>query len=165
MNIAVVNTGGTFNKRYNPISGKLEVPADNKALKQILDACHNSDFELKTVVSKDSLDITHRDREFIKQSILACESDNVIVIHGTDTMHGTAEFLSQSNIDKTIVLTGAMVPISIQKVEATLNFSLALGFLNAKVEKGVYIAMHGVVKPYDVLLKDRTIGQFIVQED
>lgn len=165
MNIAVVNTGGTFNKRYNPISGILEVPTDNKALKQILDACHNSDFELKTVVSKDSLDINLRDRELIKQSIQSCESDNVIVIHGTDTMHETAEYLSKWNFNKTIVLTGSMVPMSIQKVEATLNFSLALGFLNAKVENGVYIAMHGVVKPYDILLKDRTIGQFIVQED
>ncbi len=163
MNVTIINTGGTFNKRYNPISGELEVPNDNQALSKILKACHNNDFELKNILAKDSLEMDEDDRVLIKETILQGENENVIIIHGTDTMEITAYFLSQEKLSKKVVLIGSMIPMSIDAVEATLNFSLALGFLNASVQEGIYIAMHGVVKPYEAITKDKTIGQFIVK--
>lgn len=54
-----------------------------------------------------------------------------------------------------------MLPISINKVEATLNFSQALGFLNANIENGIYISMHGSVKNYKKLVKNRELGKFL----
>ena len=63
--------------------------------------------------------------------------------------------------DKTIILTGAMLPISINKVEATLNFSQAIGFWNANIENGIYILMHGSVKNYNNLIKNRELGKFL----
>ncbi|AXH11758.1 asparaginase domain-containing protein [Halarcobacter bivalviorum] len=164
MKVTVINTGGTFNKRYNPIKGQLEVPADNIALDKIIASCHNVEFEIKNIVSKDSLDMIDSDREAICEAIKSSENDKVIIVHGTDTVHLTSELIKQRRINKKIVFTGAMVPMSIDEVEATMNFSQALGFLSADVEDGTYIAMHGVVVDCSKLVKNRELGQFLIQE-
>lgn len=162
MKITVINTGGTFNKRYNPLKGELEVPKDNIALDEIMQSCFNIDFEIKNIISKDSLEITDEDREFLYETIKNSSNENIIIVHGTDTIDITSKFLDDKQLDKKIVLTGAMVPMSIKKVEATLNFAQAIGFLNAQIENGVYISMHGCVINYEKLLKNRQLGQFLV---
>ena len=159
--ITVINTGGTFNKRYNPLSGELEVPKDSLALDEIINYCYNIDFDVLNVISKDSLDMSDADREFILKTIKNCKNENIIIVHGTDTMDLTASFIDENIKDKTIVLTGAMLPISINKIEATLNFASAIGFLNANIKNGIYISMHGSVKNYKKLIKNREIGQFL----
>lgn len=163
MKVTIINTGGTFNKRYNPIKGQLEVPNDNIALDKIISSCHNVEFEIKNIVSKDSLDMTDEDRLLIVQCIKSSKNENIIIIHGTDTVDLTASFLRKEIFDKNIVFTGAMVPMSIDEVEATMNFSQALGFLSAKIENGIYLAMHGVVVDASRLLKDRSEGKFLIQ--
>ena len=157
--ITVINTGGTFNKRYNPLSGELEVPKDSLALDEIISYCYNIDFDVLNVISKDSLDMSDADREFIVKTIKNCKNENIIIVHGTDTMDLTASFIDENIKDKTIVLTGAMLPISINKIEATLNFASAIGFLNANIKNGIYISMHGSVKNYKKLIKNRERGQ------
>ena len=101
------------------------------------------------------------DREFIVKTIKNIKNENIIIVHGTDTMDLTAKYLDEKIKDKTIILTGAMLPISINKIEATLNFSQAIGFLNANIENGIYISMHGSVKNYKKLIKNREIGKFL----
>ena len=113
------------------------------------------------VISKDSLDMSDADREFIVKTIKNCKNENIIIVHGTDTIDLTASFIDENIKDKTIVLTGAMLPISINKIEATLNFASAIGFLNANIKNGIYISMHGSVKNYKKLIKNREIGQFL----
>ncbi|RXJ80559.1 asparaginase domain-containing protein [Arcobacter sp. F2176] len=162
MTITVLNTGGTFNKRYNPIKGELEVPADNVALDKIIKSCHNVTFDIKNLVSKDSLYFTDEDRETILEEVQNSTSDKIIIIHGTDTVDLTSKFFDGKIEGKVIVFTGAMVPMSIDEVEATMNFSQALGFLNAEVKSGIYISMHGVVVEYSRLKKDRSVGQFLI---
>ena len=159
--ITVINTGGTFNKRYNPLTGELEVPKDSLALDEIISYCYNIDFDVLNVISKDSLDMSDADREFIVKTIKNCKNENIIIVHGTDTIDLTASFIDENIKDKTIVLTGAMLPISINKIEATLNFSQAIGFLNANIENGIYISMHGSVKNYKKLVKNRELGKFL----
>ena len=159
--ITVINTGGTFNKRYNPLTGELEVPKDSLALDEIISYCYNIDFDVLNVISKDSLDMSDADREFIVKTIKNCKNENIIIVHGTDTIDLTASFIDENIKNKTIVLTGAMLPISINKIEATLNFSQAIGFLNSNCENGIYISMHGSVKNYKKLIKNREIGQFL----
>ena len=161
MNITVLNTGGTFNKRYNPIKGELEVPSDNIALEKIIKNCHNIDFDIKNIVSKDSLEFTDLDRKTILENIINSVSDKIIIIHGTDTVDLTAKFLDGKVDNKKIVFTGAMIPMSIDEVEATMNFAQALGFLNANIENGIYLSMHGVVLEHSKLKKDRSVGQFL----
>ena len=163
MKITVLNTGGTFNKRYNPLKGELEVPTDNIALDEIIESCFNIDFEIKNVISKDSLEIDNDDRDYLVK-IINESSENIIIVHGTDTIDITAKYLSDRIENKKIVLTGAMVPMSIKKVEATLNFAQAIGFLNASIPNGVYISMHGCVTNYAKLLKNRQLGQFLIEE-
>lgn len=164
MKITVLNTGGTFNKRYNPILGKLEVPSDNIALDKIVKSCVNVDFEIRNIVSKDSLDFTDADREMILENILNSKSDKIIIIHGTDTVDLTSKFIEDKIEGKKIVFTGAMVPMSIDEVEATMNFSQAIGFLNAPIENGIYLSMHGVVVEHSKLKKDRSVGQFLLKD-
>ena len=159
--ITVINTGGTFNKRYNPITGELEVPKDSIALDEIISYCYNIDFDVLNIISKDSLEMSDVDRELIVRTIKNCKNQNIIIVHGTDTIDLTASFIDENIKDKTIVLTGAMLPISINKVEATLNFSQAIGFFNSNCENGIYISMHGSVKNYKKLIKNREIGQFL----
>ena len=159
--ITVINTGGTFNKRYNPITGELEVPKDSLALDEIINYCYNIDFEVLNIISKDSLEMSDVDRELIVKTIKNCKNQNIIIVHGTDTMDLTAKYLDEKIKDKTIILTGAMLPISINKIEATLNFSQAIGFLNSNVKNGIYISMHGSVKNYKNLIKNRELGKFL----
>ena len=159
--ITVINTGGTFNKRYNPIFGELEVPKDSLALDEIISYCYNIDFDVLNIISKDSLEMSDADRELIVRTIKNCKNQNIIIVHGTDTMDLTAKYLDEKIKDKTIVLTGAMLPISINKVEATLNFSQAIGFFNSNCENGIYISMHGSVKNYKKLVKNRELGKFL----
>jgi L-asparaginase len=162
MKITVINTGGTFNKRYNQIKGQLEVPTDNIALDKIIKSCFNVEFDIKNIVSKDSLDFTQEDREEILENIKNSISDKIIIIHGTDTVDITAEFIEKEVENKKIVFTGAMIPMSIDEVEATMNFSQAIGFLNAPIENGIYLSMHGVVSLHSKLKKNRSLGQFLV---
>ena len=163
MKITVLNTGGTFNKRYNPISGQLEVPNDNIALDKIVKFCFNIKFDIKNIVSKDSLDFTQEDRETILENIINSENDKIIIIHGTDTVDLTAKFIEDKIENKKVVFTGAMIPMSIDEVEATMNFSQAIGFLNAPIKNGIYLSMHGSVIEHSKLKKDRSVGQFLVK--
>ena len=162
MKITVLNTGGTFNKRYNPIKGQLEVPTDNIALDKIVKSCHNVEFDIKNIVSKDSLEFTQEDRETILENILNSKNDKIIIIHGTDTVDLTSKFIEDKIAGKKIIFTGAMVPMSIDEVEATMNFSQAIGFLNAPIEDGIYLSMHGVVVSASKLVKNRELGQFLI---
>ena len=164
MKITVLNTGGTFNKRYNPIKGQLEVPTDNIALDKIVKSCHNVEFDIKNIVSKDSLEFTQEDRETILENILNSKNDKIIIIHGTDTVDLTSKFIEDKIAGKKVVFTGAMVPMSIDEVEATMYFSQAIGFLNAPIENGIYLSMHGVVIDHSKLKKDKSIGQFLLKD-
>lgn len=164
MKITVINTGGTFNKKYNPLKGILEVPCNNEALDNIISVCHNIEFDIKNIVSKDSLDMTDVDRQSICDAVIKSENDKIIIIHGTDTIDLTSQFLRNQIFNKQIVFTGAMIPMSIDKVEATMNFSQALGFLSADIKNGIYLAMHGVVVDASKLIKDKTLGKFLIKQ-
>ncbi len=158
----ILNCGGTFNKRYNPILGELEVPYDNYAIESILDSVHLDDYDLAGVLYKDSLDMDLNDRKMIASIIMESHDDTFIIIHGTDTMNVTAEFLSEIFDDRKIILTGAMKPFEIDKVEATLNFGMALGFSKAKIDFGVYICMSGHVELSSNIAKNKKLGIFEV---
>jgi len=156
----ILNTGGTFNKRYNPISGLLEVPYDNHAVETVLQALHVSSEALAGVVYKDSLDMDANDRKMIASIILESQERDVVIVHGTDTMHLTATVLAGVIENRRIVITGAMVPWSIDPVEASANLAMALGFLQGASENGVYICMSGMVAPHDQIMKNRSKGVF-----
>ncbi len=158
--ILIINTGGTFNKRYNPLKGELQVPKDSKALDAVLKYFYNLKYKLVNIIHKDSLDMSDDDRQELARLIENSSQSKILIIHGTDTMDKTAQFLDGRVKDKCIVLTGAMVPFSIDSIEATTNISTAIGYLLNSKENGVCIAMHGLVDIHDKIFKNRKIGIF-----
>ncbi len=156
----ILNTGGTFNKRYNPLTGALDVPYDNHAVEAVLQALHVSSEALAGVVYKDSLDMDANDRKMIASIILESHERDVVIVHGTDTMHLTATVLAGVIENRRIVITGAMVPWSIDPVEASANLAMALGFLQGGSDDGVYICMSGMIAPHDQITKNRSKGVF-----
>lgn len=157
----ILNSGGTFNKRYNLLSGELEVPFDNRAVEAILESCSEK-YSSAGVVYKDSLEMTADDRSMLANIIRESTEKKIIVVHGIDTMYLTAEFFDEIFDDKIIILTGAMKPYEIDKSEASFNLGMALGFAKAKQESGIYICMSGLVEVFDCVEKNRAIGKFEV---
>ncbi len=155
----ILNTGGTFNKRYNPLSGDMEVPYDNYAL-EVMMKDFLSPIDMAGVLYKDSLEFTMDDRKMLTNIIHADEEKVFVVIHGTDTMELTAEFLDAVFEDRIIILTGAMSPFEIDAVEASVNFGLAVGFAKACEKNGVYLCMNGEIQAFGKLVKNRSLGKF-----
>jgi len=163
--IVLINTGGTFNKIYDPLTGHLPVAEDDSAVQRLLvSAMENLGFHRIDLMHKDSLEMTAVDRERLVAAIRACPSEwaqaPVLIVHGTDTMDQTAAALEQADLGRPVVLTGSMRPVSIEPVEGALHLGLALGFLQGSPAPGVYIAMHGRVMPHDRIAKDREQGVF-----
>lgn len=158
----ILNTGGTFNKTYDPVLGKLIVPSNNKAIKSIIrkTKLKKEECSLKGLIYKDSLNMTNKDRKKLVETIKKSNSKKIIIVHGTDTMNKTAQYLSKDIQNKQIILTGAMVPFSIDSVEATSNFMASWGFLQSNKINGVYISMHGFVKNYKNIKKNKQAGVF-----
>jgi len=157
--ILIINTGGTFNKVYNPLTGNLEIDKEGKALQAIEKLWINS-FKIINIIGKDSLEMTKQDRAEILKVIRNNLEKRVLIIHGTDTMDKTANYLAKAKLDKKIVLTGAMVPYSINPVEATANFSSAYGYVLGINQKGVHISMNGRIKNHKRVIKNKEKGYF-----
>ena len=158
--ILIINTGGTFNKFYDPIKGKLRVDQGSKALKS-LTSKWLCDFEITNIIGKDSLEMSSHDRLELLAVISQSAFDDIIVIHGTDSMELTAEYLADADMEKRIILTGAMVPYSIDPVEATANFASAFGYLQCLNDHGIHIVMNGLFGSYEKIKKDRKYGKFV----
>ena len=158
--ILIISTGGTFNKIYDPVAGDLIVEENAKAVKEIA-LKWLSRFEVLSIIGKDSLAMTNQDRLELLSVVTQTEHEKIVIIHGTDTMHITAEYLADVEIEKKIILTGAMVPYSIDPIEATANLASALGYMQLLEEDGVYTVMNGLFASYDKIAKDKAKGKFV----
>ncbi len=157
--ILIINTGGTFNKVYNPRTGNLDIEPTGEAIKAIARNALTK-FKIKNIIGKDSLDITDNDREIIVQAIKKTKREYIIIVHGTDTIDKTAQYIFQKGIKKKIILTGSMVPYSVNPIESTFNLSSAFGYLQNIQKGGVYISMNGIIKDYKRVVKNKEKGYF-----
>ena len=157
--ILIISTGGTFNKVYHPINGTLEIDKNSQALNSIASKwlC---EFQIVNIIGKDSLEMTIQDRIELLYSIQQSEYQHIIVVHGTDTMDVTAEYLAHAKLDKTIVITGAIIPYNIDPIEATANLASAYGYIHALKKNGIFIAMNGILGSYEKVKKNRKEGKF-----
>ncbi|WP_300367126.1 asparaginase domain-containing protein [Hydrogenimonas sp.] len=159
----IINTGGTFNKRYDPVKGELFVPADDRAVEEALASMrHGCEITISGTLYKDSLDMDNADRDLLCEIVANLEEREIVVVHGTDTMDKSAAALARrlgTGEGRRVVLTGAMMPFSIDPVEATANLASAVTAVPF-LAPGVYIAMHGLVLPYDKIRKNRESGLF-----
>jgi L-asparaginase len=161
-NVLIVNTGGTFNKIYDPIKGKLLVDNSSKSLNELASKwlCK---FEVVNILGKDSLELNNDDREIILNTINKSSYNKIIVVHGTDTMDLTAKYLNSKKLEKKVVLTGAMVPYFIDPVEASANLASSLGYLQNLNHNGIFIVLNGVFGEHFNIIKDRKNGRFIIR--
>ncbi len=161
--ILIISTGGTFSKVYNLLNGELEVDTTNQALKSL--AKHwMVNFTIVNIIGKDSLYMTDDDRFIIAQMVKESEVERIIIIHGTDTIDRTAQYLAECHLNKKIILTGSMVPFSINPIEATANFSSAYGYISIVDKNGVYIGINGKIGSFKKIRKNRKKGFFEVKE-
>jgi L-asparaginase len=157
--ILIINTGGTFNKVYNPITGELEIEPTGEALKAIASAWLTR-FNISNILAKDSLDMNDGDRELILDKVQNSIEKHIIIVHGTDTMDLTAHYLANAKLEKQIVLTGAMIPHSINPIESASNLACAYGFIQSNKKSGVFISMNGVIEDYKRVVKNKEKGYF-----
>ena len=158
--IQIYITGGTFDKDYNYLSGGLYF-TDTHIPGMLERGRCSVDFDVRTLMMVDSLDMTDADREIIAHNCERCPHDRILLTHGTDTMVQTATFLSDKNIaGKTIVLTGAMIPYAFgTSSDGFFNLGSALAFLQT-LPPGVYVVMNGRYFPWNNVRKNKRTGYF-----
>ncbi len=158
MSIRIFITGGTFDKEYNELNGQLYFKDTHLA--DLLDMGRNKvRVEIRTLMMVDSLEMTHEDRSLIAHQSAQCDETQIVITHGTDTMVETAMVIAEKIKNKTIILTGAMIPIKFGSSDGLFNLGSALAFAQA-LPKGVYIAMNGRYFNWDNVRKNKQTGVF-----
>ncbi len=158
MAVKIFVTGGTFDKEYNELTGKLFFKDThiNELLK--MGRC-KADVSVRTLMMIDSLEMTDTDRNIIVESCKRAEEERIVITHGTDTMTETAKVLAEQVKNKTIVLFGAMIPIKFGSSDGLFNLGSALAFAQS-LPHGIYIAMNGRYYNWDNCRKNRDSGFF-----
>ncbi|MEL7427726.1 MAG: asparaginase domain-containing protein [Bacteroidota bacterium] len=158
--IQIFVTGGTFDKEYNMITGELffrdtHLPGMFERGRSTLD------INVKTLMMADSLEMTDDDRMIILHNCRRATSDKVLITHGTDRMVETAAFLAKERVaDKTIVLTGAMIPYAFgTSSDGFFNLGSALAFVQT-LPPGIYVSMNGRYFEWNNVRKNRKTGFF-----
>lgn len=158
--IQIFITGGTFDKEYDYISGKLYFK-DTHLNSMLQRGRCTLQYDVKTLMMIDSLEMTEEDRAIIAHNCKRSRYNQIIITHGTDKMVETATYLAKSNIEnKSIVLTGAMIPYAFgTSSDGFFNLGSALGFVQI-LTPGVYVVMNGRCFAWDKVVKNRKTGFF-----
>jgi L-asparaginase len=160
--IRIIITGGTFDKDYDPLSGKLTF-RDSHLPHILKDVRLTVPVELEINQLIDSLEMSDAQRAGVVSACSDAPEQRIIVTHGTDTMAETARSLHDRGLDKTIVLTGAMVPYSVSGSDAVFNLGTAVSAVQL-LPHGVYVVMNGKVLPAATVHKDTGRGVFEAAE-
>lgn len=158
MAIRVFITGGTFDKEYNELNGELFFKDTHMHEMLKLGRCQLP-VQIRTLMMVDSMELTDDDRSIIALSCKKAKEEHIVVTHGTDTMVKTAEIIASEVKDKTIVLTGAMIPYAFGSSDGLFNLGSSLAFVQA-LPHGVYISMNGNIFNWDNVRKNRQLGVF-----
>lgn len=158
MSIRVFVTGGTFDKEYNELDGRLFFK-DTHLNEMLALGRSKVEVNVRTLMMVDSLEMTDQDRQIILEHCLKAKEDKILITHGTDTIEVTARMLGQAIQNKTVVLTGAMVPYKFGSSDGLFNLGSALAFVQT-LPHGVYIAMNGKRFPWNNVRKNKRTGEF-----
>ena len=159
MAIRILVTGGTFDKEYDELTGRLYFK-DTHLPEMLRRGRCRVEVTIDTVMMIDSLDLDDAGRAEIVRRCHAAPEACIVITHGTDTMVETARSLSEAGLSgKTIVLTGAMVPYAFGSSDGLFNLGSALSFVQV-LPPGVYVAMNGQHFARDAVRKNKDIGVF-----
>jgi L-asparaginase len=158
MPMRIIATGGTFDKHYDPIAGSLAFGQSH--LPEIVERARMAGaVAIDVPMMVDSLEMTDAHRRQVLAACAACAERRIVVVHGTDTMVETARVLGEAALEKTIVVTGAMIPYEVAGSDALFNLGFALGCANS-LPHGTWIAMNAVLFPWHNVRKNRAKGIF-----
>ncbi len=158
MPIRVFVTGGTFDKQYNEIEGRLSFHSTH--VEDVLERGRcKLDVKVTVLMMMDSLDMQASDRAQIVEACQRCAEQQVVITHGTDTMVETAAAIAAAVPEKTVVLTGAMIPFVFGSSDGLFNLGSALSFVQL-LPVGVYLAMNGRWFAWNDVRKNRELGVF-----
>jgi L-asparaginase len=158
MAIRIFITGGTFDKEYNEITGELFFKYTHMTELLRMGRC-KLDVQIRTLMMIDSLDMTETDRNLIAENCIKASEDKIVITHGTDTMANTARVLAEKVKNKTVVLTGAMIPIKFGSSDGLFNLGSALAFVQT-LPHGAYVSMNGRYFSWDNVRKNKQTGAF-----
>lgn len=158
MIIKIIVTGGTFDKEYNEITGQLFFRETHVKEMLELGRCRVK-YNIKKLMMIDSLFMKRTHRDMIAKECIKSREKNIVITHGTDTMVETAKILGKKIKDKTIVLTGAMIPYRFGSSDGMFNLGSAISFVQV-LPPGVYIAMNGRYFNWYNVRKNREKGEF-----
>jgi L-asparaginase len=151
--IRIFVTGGTFDKTYNELTGELFFK-DSHLPEMLKLGRSNLDVQVRTLMMIDSLNMTDDDRQIILRQCRSAPESRIVITHGTDTMVETGGIA-----DKTVVLTGAMIPYKFGSSDGLFNLGSALAFAQT-LPPGVYVAMNGRYFAWNRVRKNRKTGMF-----
>ena len=158
MGIRIFITGGTFDKEYNELTGQLYFKDSH--LPEMLELGRNLvPVEIRTLMMVDSLEMTDDDRALIAEHCIKSPEEKIIITHGTDTMAETAKLIDERVKNKTIVLTGAMVPYKFGSSDGLFNLGSAMAFVQT-LPAGVYVIMNGRCFNASNVRKNKETGEF-----
>jgi len=158
MPVRILITGGTFDKEYDEITGKLYFKDTH--MREILDLGRSKlEVKIRTLMLLDSLEMTDHDRDVILDNCRRVSENQIMITHGTDTMTETGKVIANEKLEKTIILTGAMIPYKFGSSDGLFNFGGALAFAQA-LPHGVYIAMNGRYFDWNKVEKNKKTGVF-----
>lgn len=158
MKIRIFVTGGTFDKEYNELKGELFFKETHVSEMLSLGRC-KVNVDISTLMMVDSLYMTEADRKDILEHCRKINEDKILITHGTDTMVETARVLGNAIRNKTIILTGAMVPYKFGSSDGLFNLGSSLAFVQA-LPLGVYISMNGKCFHWNNVRKNKQTGEF-----
>ena len=158
MTVRVFVTGGTFDKEYDELTGRLYF-LDTHVEEMLRRGRCALDVDVETLMMVDSLEMNDEQRALVVRACRDCNQTQIVITHGTDTMVETAAAIASGVKGKTVVLTGAMVPYAFGSSDGLFNLGSALSFVQS-LPAGVYIAMNGRSFPWDDVRKNREVGAF-----
>ena len=157
--VEIFVTGGTFDKDYDYVTGELYFK-DTHLLEILRRGRNIVDVEVRTLMMVDSLEMDDEDRDIIAHHCDRSEKDQILITHGTDTMVETASVVASRNLEKTVVITGALIPYAFgNSSDGFFNLGSALAFVQT-LPHGVYICMNGRVFDWDKVKKNKKTGFF-----
>ncbi len=156
--IRIIITGGTIDKHYDETNGQL-VFSDTSIPKLLETGRCTLPIVYQRLMLLDSLEISDSNRQTIRNACASSPEKQIIITHGTDTMVETAQYIGSTINDKTILLTGAMIPYSFGNSDAMFNLGNALSAVQC-MPPGTYVSMNGFIHHYDQVIKNKPLGIF-----
>ena len=154
----IIATGGTFDKCNAPIDGSLGF-ADSCVPALVGESRVQPAPVIEVLMLVDSLEMTPAQRQSLVAACRAAPESHLVIIHGTDTLVESAATIAAAGLDKTIVLTGAMVPARFDASDARFNLGFAVAAARL-LPAGAWVAIHGLIRRWDQVRKNRAAGIF-----